>query len=148
MQWLLCKECTIGLNKNERILLQLSALDASPEIYKFIKVISHFHNNIKFRREVIELLIDAKWPLIPKQPYRYIRTFEPKLSITKVWLEKKKFPPKGYIGVGHNDSGSRSGSLAWQEIQSVTAETKSKESDAEVLLDFIFEVAIRNRVPR
>lgn len=137
IRWLICKDGLLGLNKNERTLLQISSSDAPESVYLLIKTLSRFEKNVKLKKVLLEGLIEQGWNFLPLDPKSYIRTYEPQVEFFKIWTTPKRFPPRSYIGKGHNDTGSLSGTLAWQEVQSYTEEEISKDSEIIQYLELI-----------
>lgn len=116
-QHLIAKWLVFGfLRKNERFVSQLLSVDlpiAMSEIQRFI--LSNEIRRSADRRALHRELLEFDPTLTPKSPKTYLFTFEPELLIHTVYVDKKRFPPKRFVGVGYTDQGTLSTGPAWQD---------------------------------
>jgi len=108
------------LNQRERVLLSFSTVNLRELPFLFFKLLTKQEEQKKVKLSLLHYLISEKYrfPLIPESPRRFYRSFEPKLEISRVWNPIPLPRPKRYIGVGHSDTGSRSSTPSWMELQS------------------------------
>jgi len=125
------------LHRNEKTLLTLSVVEAPRSIFSISKILTNLRINQKVRKGILYTLEALEWRFMPKDTDRWLHTFNPTISLSRRWMEKPRFPPKAYIGVGHSDSGILSGTLAWQEIQSYTREEYPSEYEVNLFLDLL-----------
>lgn len=135
-QHLIAKWLVSGfLRKSERLISQFLSValpHAKAEIQKFIlsNEIRKSVDRKEFHRELLEIS-----PLLaPKSPKTYLFTFEPEALIRSVWMDKKRFPPRAYIGIGYTDQGTLSTSPAWQDQVRWDEEEESLVDELKLLL--------------
>lgn len=105
------------IRKSEQIFSQLLSLVSNPTRATILKFISLRNNFLKreLRMELHQKLIDRKISQLPINPQAYATSFEPGILIRSMWMDKKRFPPKAFIGKGHQSSSTLSNGLAWQD---------------------------------
>lgn len=145
-QHLIAKWLHFGfLRKNERFVSQLlSAVlpDYKGEFQKFI--LSNEIRRSSDRRELHRQLLRWNLSFVPKDPKRYLFTFEPELILSRVWLDRKRFPPKKFVGIGYTDQGTLSTSPAWQDQVLWNREEESLVDELKIILSQ-FKVQLPSR---
>jgi len=115
LQHLLLKLILQGLNKNEMIVMFNLTIAQKDQEYEILELILSNKTKVSnFQSIVLSELIKYDF-LDIVDPLRQLQGFVPRLSIFKVWTEKKRLPPKLVIGVGYNDHGSLSSVPSWKD---------------------------------
>ena len=117
IQHLLLKRILFTLSKPEKQISRILIGERnSTFLYHFWKLLEE--EKFPKKSEENELFLhrcSVLYPdFLPMDYWRFLKSFDPGLIPTKVWIEKTKLPPKRYIGVGYNDQGHLSDSPSWQ----------------------------------
>lgn len=135
-QHLLAKWLTLGfLRKSERFFSQFLTVALSPakaEIQKFI--LSNEFRKSADRKDFHRKLLGMFPSLTPKSPRAYLYLYEPEGFLRSVWVDKKRFPPKAFIGIGYTDQGTLSTIPAWQEQVTWSETEESLVDEVKILL--------------
>lgn len=135
-QHLIAKWLHFGfLRKNERFAAQLLSVvlpDYKGEFQKFI--LSNEIRRSPDRQDLHRQLYEWNQSLVPKDPKRYLFTFEPELNLSRVWMDRKRFPPKKFIGIGYSDQGTLSTRPAWQAQVLWNREEESLVEELKIIL--------------
>jgi len=128
LKHLLLKLLLEDLNKNEKHVLTHLLIDLPDEDYQIVEFILLARNKDTFldlRWKICEILSEHKFLEI-EDPLRELRSYEPELTIQRVWTDRTQIAPKRYIGVGYNDHGTLSSSPSWKEQQTEDGEKPSR----------------------
>jgi hypothetical protein len=113
--WIICKGTLQKLSKLEREFLQVIILDTPERYYEWSKILLRIQDQPQFKRWDF---LDNSWilfpDLVPREPIRFLRSFEPALEFSWFWFDPKKPPPKRYMGVGYTDQGTLGSGLSWK----------------------------------
>lgn len=107
------------LNKRENQLLQLLGAGVNSLWFELIKQLFQLSEKENQWKKIWypEVLKFEEFSLL--EPYgRFLQSFEPRLTVSKFWVEPVRLPPKRYIGKGHNDGGSLGSGPSWKELMS------------------------------
>lgn len=103
------------LNKNEKFVMTMLTIGLREPEYQVLELILSNYSKIKvLRSEILDECRHSSFLGI-EDPLRQLRSFEPRLEISKMWTERAKLAPKRYIGVGYTDHGSISSTPSWKE---------------------------------
>jgi len=134
LKHLLAKWTEVGfLRKSELLIgaILIATVRNGSETLILDWMISHTIKNRLIRYQLWQQILPFVGHL-PESPLSYLNAFEPEIFILKRWMDRKRFPAKAYIGIGHRSSGSLSTTLAWQE--QMVGEEQEEVPSAEVKL--------------
>jgi hypothetical protein len=134
LKHLLAKWAEVGfLRKSELLIgaILIATFREGPETLILDWMISHQIKNRLVRLQLWQQILPFVNHL-PEDPLSYLNAFEPEILILKKWMDRKRFPAKAYIGIGHKSSGTLSTTLAWQE--QMVGEEQVEVPSAEVKL--------------
>jgi len=123
-RWLVLKTIHQILGKEERVILGILGSIGSPSWFALITWLNQnliqpgVHLNHDGQSLLYKILKKNPNLSYHKDLARFFNSFQPELRINRVWQEKKRFPPKRFIGVGHNDQGALSSSPKWEMVNS------------------------------
>jgi hypothetical protein len=112
--WLFSKFFSESLSEDEKLILTLMEIKGSDEEYSFFKEVRDFDFQtlgIESRMALLQK-VNELFSFTRGNPTEFWKTFQPSLSIKRVWFDKRKLAPVSRIGVGYKDKGSlREGSF-------------------------------------
>lgn len=115
---LLVKSILESLNRNEKVLFLLILPSANDVHYEVCKKALQLSNQPSYVRQIwfreVQKLVPSGY--FPEEPFRYLRSFRPVLTISKVWTERTRLRPKSFIGKGHSDQGCLPVTPSWREM--------------------------------
>lgn len=114
VKWLIYKGFLKDLSESERIILTI--LVAEDDFWTELTVqLQELNQFCSVYKNLYLTRLEKDFPLILKDPERFLHSHTPRFRVYRVWSIKVKLPPLLYIGVGYKDKGKLSSVPAWQE---------------------------------
>jgi hypothetical protein len=126
IQHLVLKLLLQRINYNEKTVLLQLLIDLPEPEYEIIELILSNQDKVsKLRSEILTQLAFHNFLEI-ENPHRQFASFEPEITIFKVFTDRAKLAPERYIGVGYNDHGSLSSGPSWKEQQTTDGDDRPR----------------------
>jgi hypothetical protein len=113
------KLCLRDLNRSEKEVLKLLGATLDESWYLIVNFLleRRFDTNLVTRFEKRRFWDTFNFHFFPtvKDPIQRFASFEPSLSLSRVWVSGKTLPPVRFIGVGYKDHGTLSTLPSWKE---------------------------------